>query len=177
MDKVLDDFEALLYRCEKPSQYIGGEFLSYKKDFNTSDVKFLLAFPDKYEIGISNFGHKILYHVINSRKNFLADRLYAPELDFKKLAQKKNFLLRGFDTKKNARDFDFIGFSLQYELYYTTILAMLEMSGIPVFAKERTKDYPIILAGGPCAFNPNPMWDFIDLFLIKFCWSCLTMFS
>ncbi len=166
MHNFLDEFEEILYHCERPSRYVGGEFLTCQKDFDKADVRVLLAFPDKYEIGISNFGHKILYHIINSHENFLADRVYAPDFDFKNLLEKNGKKLYGLDTKKPAKSFDMIGFSLQYELSYTTILAMLDMADIPVFSKDRKEGDPIIIAGGPCAFNPNPVCEFIDLFLI-----------
>ena len=162
----LDEYSPVLYNCERPSRYIGGEFLSIKKDFNNADVKILMAFPDKYEIGISNFGHKILYHIINNEENMLADRIYAPEKDFCELLEKYNKPLYSLDSKKPLNDFDFIGFALQYEMSYTTILKMLDMGKIPVLSKDRTKENPIIFAGGPCAYNPNPLSRFIDLFLI-----------
>ncbi len=166
MFNFFEEYQEILYNCEKPSRYTGGEFLSAEKDFDKSDVRFLLAFPDKYEIGISNFGHKILYHVINSKENFMADRVYAPENDFKDLLKANNKLLYGLDSKRSVKDFDLVAFGLQYELAYTTVLAMLEMSDIPVYSKDRTDDDPVIMAGGPCVFNPNPMIDFIDLFSI-----------
>ncbi len=159
-------YNEILYKCEKPSRYIGGEFLSANKNFDNAKVKVALAFPDKYEIGISNFGHKILYHILNEHKDFLADRVYAPEADFKGLLEAQEQVLYALDTKKPLQNFDFIGFALQYELSYTTILAMLEMAGISVFSADRGECEPIILAGGPCAFNPAPMSKFIDLFLI-----------
>lgn len=162
----LDEYSPVLYNCERPSRYIGGEFLSIKKDFNNADVKILMAFPDKYEIGISNFGHKILYHIINNEENMLADRIYASEKDFCELLEKYNKPLYSLDSKKPLNDFDFIGFALQYEMSYTTILKMLDMGKIPVLSKDRTKENPIIFAGGPCAYNPNPLSRFIDLFLI-----------
>ena len=162
----LDEYSPVLDNCERPSRYIGGEFLSIKKDFNNADVKILMAFPDKYEIGISNFGHKILYHIINNEENMLADRIYAPEKDFCELLEKYNKPLYSLDSKKPLNDFDFIGFALQYEMSYTTILKMLDMGKIPVLSKDRTKENPIIFAGGPCAYNPNPLSRFIDLFLI-----------
>lgn len=170
-----ENYNEILYKCEKPSRYIGGEFLSAKKDFDTAKVKVALAFPDKYEIGISNFGHKILYHILNEHQDFLADRVYAPEADFVRLLKGTDVAVRGgkngrelyaLDSKKSLRAFDFIGFALQYELSYTTILAMLDMSGIAVFSSDRVENDPIIIAGGPCAFNPAPMSKFIDLFLI-----------
>ena len=136
-DKFLEEYKEILYKCEKPSRYIGGEFLSFQKDFDKSDVKMLFAFPDKYEIGISNFGHKILYNIVNKREDLIADRVYAPEMDFCNLLKENNRLLYGLDTKRQMKDFDFIGFALQYELSYTTILAMLDMGGVPVLNKER----------------------------------------
>ncbi len=162
----LKEYSPILYKCERPSRYIGGEFLSIKKDFNKADTKVLLAFPDKYEIGISNFGHKILYHIINQKNNMLADRIYAPEQDFIELLYKYNKPLYSLDNKKPMREFNLIGFALQYEMSYTTILKMLEMGKIPVLSSDRRDDDPIIFAGGPCAYNPNPLSDFIDLFLI-----------
>lgn len=162
----LNEYSPVLYNCERPSRYIGGEFLSIKKDFDKAETKILLAFPDKYEIGISNFGHKILYHIINSKENLLADRVYAPEKDFCALLEKYNKTLYSLDNKKPLKAFDFIGFALQYEMSYTTILKMLEMADIPIFSSDRTEGDPIIFAGGPCAYNPNPISKFIDLFLI-----------
>ncbi len=166
LTEFLSEYSPVLYNCERPSRYIGGEFLSVKKDFNKADTKVLLAFPDKYEIGISNFGHKILYHIVNSKENLLADRIYAPEKDFCELLNKYNKPLYSLDNKKAMGDFDFIGFALQYEMSYTTILKMLEMGKIPIYSKDRNKEHPIILAGGPCAYNPNPISHFIDLFTI-----------
>ncbi len=162
----LNEYSPVLYNCERPSRYIGGEFLSVKKDFNKAETKILLAFPDKYEIGISNFGHKILYHIINNKDNLLADRVYAPEKDFCELLEKYNKTLYSLDNKQPLKAFNFIGFALQYEMSYTTILKMLEMANIPVLSSERKDDDPIIFAGGPCAYNPNPVSNFIDLFLI-----------
>lgn len=162
----LDKYSPVLYNCERPSRYIGGEFLSVKKDFNKAETKILLAFPDKYEIGISNFGHKILYHIINNKDNLLADRVYAPEKDFCELLEKYNKTLYSLDNKQPLKAFNFIGFALQYEMSYTTILKMLDMGNIPVLSCERKDNDPIIFAGGPCAYNPNPISNFIDLFLI-----------
>lgn len=149
-----------LYNCKKPYQYVGGEFLSYEKDFDSADVKLLMAFPDKYEIGISNLGVRVLYEQVNKVPNYMCDRLYAPEPDFVPES------LYGVESKRPAKDFDVIGFSLQWELAYPTVLKMLEMSGIPYRNEDRTDDDPIIVAGGPCTYNPLPMSDFIDCFMI-----------
>ena len=149
-----------LYKCNKPYQYVGGEFLSYNKDFDSAKVRFAFAFPDKYEIGISNLGLRILYDLINKHHRYMADRVYAPEKDF----QPK--LLYGLESKRNIKDFDAVGFSLQYEMSYPTVLKMLDMAGIPYRNDMRSDNDPIIIAGGPCAFNPLPVADFIDVFMI-----------
>ena len=149
-----------LFNATKPYQYVGGEFLSYNKDWSSSSVRFAFVFPDKYEIGISNLGVRIIYDRVNKVKHFLADRAYAPEPDF------KPDYLYGVESKRALKDFDGIGFSLQYELSYPTVLKMLEMSGISVKNSERREDEPIVFAGGPCAFNPLPLSDFIDVFCI-----------
>ena len=149
-----------LYRATKPYQYVGGEFLSYNKDWDSSSVKFVFAFPDKYEIGISNLGVRIIYDRVNKTERFMADRAYAPEPDF------KPEYLYGVESKRALKDFDGIGFSLQYEMSYPTVLKMLEMSGVGIKNTARRDDEPIIFAGGPCAFNPLPLSDFIDVFCI-----------
>lgn len=149
-----------LYNCTKPYQYVGGEFLSYNKDFDSAKVRYAFVFPDKYEIGISNLGVRVLYDVVNRHDGWMADRAYAPEGDFKPKT------LYGVESKRHLKDFDAIGFSLQYELAYPTVLKLLEMSGIPYRNDMRGEDDPIIMAGGPCAYNPLPMADFIDVFMI-----------
>ena len=159
-----DQHEAL-FKATKPYQYVGGEFLSYNKDFDSAKVRFAFVFPDKYEIGISNLGVRVIYDRVNAFERdgispFMADRAYAPEPDF------QPEFLYGVESKRALKDFDGIGFSLQYELSYPTVLKMLEMSGITVRNDERKEDEPIILAGGPCTYNPLPMAEFIDVFCI-----------
>lgn len=149
-----------LYNCTKPYQYVGGEFLSYNKDFDSAKVRYAFVFPDKYEIGISNLGVRVLYDVVNRHDGWMADRAYAPEGDFNPKT------LYGVESKRHLKDFDALGFSLQYELAYPTVLKLLEMSGIPYRNDMRGEDDPIIMAGGPCAYNPLPMADFIDVFMI-----------
>ena len=165
-DEFLKEYDEILTQTEKPSRYIGGEFGSYNKDFLSSSVRMLLAFPDKYEIGISNFGHKILYDIVNKSPDFMADRVYAPDKDFVSLLEKYNKELYALESKRKVKEFDVVGFGLQYELCYTTILKMLEMSKIEVLSEKRKESDPIILAGGPCATNPKPMNKFIDIFAI-----------
>ena len=154
-----------LFKATKPYQYVGGEFLSYNKDFDSAKVRFAFVFPDKYEIGISNLGVRVIYDRVNAFERdgifpFMADRAYAPEPDF------QPEFLYGVESKRALKDFDGIGFSLQYELAYPTVLKMMEMSGITVRNDERKEDEPIILAGGPCTYNPLPMVEFIDVFCI-----------
>ena len=149
-----------LYRCNKPYQYVGGEFLSYNKDFDNAKVRFAFAFPDKYEIGISNLGLRVLYDLVNKQPNYMADRVYAPESDF------QPEILYALESKKQIKDFDAIGFSLQYEMAYPTVLKMLDMAKIPYRNDMRKDSDPIIIAGGPCAFNPLPIAEFIDVFMI-----------
>lgn len=153
-------YHEALFKANKPYQYVGDEFLSLKKDFDSAKVRYALVFPDKYEIGISNLGLRVLYNCINDREEFMADRVYAPEKDFQPET------LYGLESKRPLKEFDAVGFSLQYELSYPTVLKMLEMSGIPYRNDERGEDDPIVMAGGPCAFNPLPMADFIDVFMI-----------
>lgn len=149
-----------LYKCNKPYQYVGGEFLSANKSFDNAKLRFTFVFPDKYEIGISNLGVRVLYGLINEQPDFMCDRTYAPEPDF------KPDILYGLESKRPVKDFDVVGFSLQYEMAYPTVLKLLEMSQIPYRNDMRGDDDPIVVAGGPCAFNPLPMADFIDVFLI-----------
>lgn len=160
MDCFFRDYHEALFKCNKPYQYVGGEFLSFNKDFDSAKVRFAFAFPDKYEIGISNLGVRVLYGLINEHHDYMCDRVYAPEPDF----QPKE--LYGLESKRKIKDFDAVGFSLQYEMAYPTVLKMLDMAGIPYKNSDRTDDHPIIIAGGPCAFNPLPLADFVDVFMI-----------
>lgn len=153
-------YHEALFNCNKPYQYVGGEFLSKNKSFDDAKVRFAFVFPDKYEIGISNLGLRVLYEQVNSQDAFMADRCYAPEPDFKPET------LYGLESKRPLKDFDALGFSLQYELAYPTVLKMLDMSGIPYRNDERSENDPIVIAGGPCAYNPLPVADFIDVFMI-----------
>ena len=165
-NNFLNEYGDILYQTERPSRYIGDEFGSYNKSFYDAKGKFLFAFPDKYEIGISNFGHKIIYDLINKKEDLMCDRIYAPDKDFIDLLSKNNLSLYALESKRKPIEFDIIGFALQYEMCYSTVLKMLEMSNIPIFNCERTEEHPIILAGGPCTSNPIPMSKFIDVFII-----------
>lgn len=161
-----ESIDKLLFNVNKPYQYAGHELYSYNKDFESSDVRFAVAFPDKYEVGASNLGHRIIYDTLNSIEGCMCDRAYAPDIDCKAEMEKQNIFLYGVESKVCLGDFDLLGFSLQYELAYPTVLALLKLSGIPVRSTLRNESDPIVLAGGPCCFNPEPMKDFIDGFLI-----------
>lgn len=160
------EIKKILADVTKPYQYIGDEYLAYKKKMSDEDVSIVFAFPDKYEIGVSNLGVRVLYYVVNKEDGLVADRAYAPEFDCKDALEKNNVKLYAVESKKPLKEFDFVGFSLQYELAYPTVLKMLDLADIPVKSKERGENDPIIVAGGPCCFNPKPMSEFIDLFLI-----------
>ncbi len=155
-----EEYHEHLHKCSKPYQYVGGEIFSANKDFDKASVRYAMCFPDKYEIGVSNLGARILYNQVNKQECFMSDRAYAPEPDF------KPNVLYGVETKRPLRDFDVIGFSLQYELAYPTVLKMLEMAQIHVRNEDRSDDEPIVVAGGPCAFNPLPLSRFIDVFMV-----------
>jgi len=160
------EYDNILFNVERPARYTGGEFGSYNKDFLSAKGRFLFAFPDKYEIGISNFGGKIIYDLINKESDLMCDRIYAPDKDFCKLLEENNKTLFALESKRKPKEFDIVGFGLQYEMCYTTVLKMLELSDIPVLSKDRYKSDPIILAGGPCVSNPSPISDFVDIFII-----------
>ncbi len=161
-----EKLEPLLLKVQKPARYIGGELHSIIKDKNKIKTRIALCFPDNYEIGMSHLGLKILYSLINEREEYWAERVYAPWVDFEKLMRENDIPLYGLESLDPLYDFDIIGFSLQYELSYTNILNMLDLGKINPIAKERTNDDPLIIAGGPCAMNPEPLADFIDLFQI-----------
>ena len=161
-----DKIEKLLLKVKSPSRYIGGELNSVVKDKNKVDVRFAFCFPDTYEIGMSHLGMKILYSLKNARENIWCERVFAPDVDFEQLMRENDIPLYGLESLEPVKDFDFIGFTVQFELCYTNILNMLDLAGLPVKACDRTDEHPIIVAGGPCVCNPEPLADFIDLFII-----------
>ena len=161
------DWQKLLLRVEKPSRYMGGELNSYHKKWDKAEVRLALAFPDTYEVGMSHLGMALLYHGVNSHEEFLADRVYAPWIDMEKELRRSRFPLLSLDQKRPVGDFDIVGFSLQYELSYTNILTMLDLAGIPLFARHRQKgNWPLIIGGGPCVSNPEPVTPFFDFFVL-----------
>ncbi len=151
---------------EKPSRYIGREFLTVHKDPEAAAVRVALAFPDVYEIGMSHLGLKILYQLLNRRPEVVAERVYCPWPDFEALARGRGIPLASIESGLPLRAFDLVGFTLQYELSYATILHMLELGGIPLRSAARGEGDPFVLAGGPCAYSPEPIADFIDCFVI-----------
>ena len=158
--------DQLLKRVEKPGRYIGGEINSARKDPNSVDANFAFAFPDIYEIGMSYLGLQILYHELNQCENIFCQRVFAPAVDMEKLMREEGVPLMTLEAKMPLREMDIVGFTLQYEMSFTTVLNMLDLAKIPVFTAERNENDPLIIAGGPCAFNPEPLTDFIDVFLI-----------
>lgn len=157
--------EKILPRVLKPARYIGGEWGAVSKEPAEVDVRIALAFPDVYEIGMSNLGLRILYHALNQNKNVFAERVFAPWPDMEQEMRAAGLPLFSLETLSPVSDFDVVGFSLSYELSYTNVLNMLDLAGIPQLSAERTDDDPIIIAGGHCTFNPEPMADFIDAFV------------
>jgi len=162
-NKALDK---LLKKIEKPARYIGGEINSVQKDVSAVDVRFGFAFPDTYEIGMSYLGLQILYTILNKQDAVFCERIFAPAPDMEALMRTEGLSLFTLETKMPIKELDIIGFTLQYELSYTNILNMLDLGNIPLLSKDRDETCPLIIAGGPCAYNPEPLSDIFDLFLI-----------
>ena len=162
--RVLD--ERVLPFVETPAQYIGSEPNIIVKNRNDVDVTFALAFPDAYTVGISHLGLQILYSILNARDDVAAERVYAPMPDMTAKLREERVPLYSLETFTPLREFDVVGFSLQYEMCCTNVLLMLDLAGIPLLSERRTQEDPLVVAGGPCAFNPEPMSGFIDLFII-----------
>ncbi|MBQ3856430.1 MAG: TIGR03960 family B12-binding radical SAM protein [Ruminococcus sp.] len=167
MSTLKEKIEKHLLEVQKPSRYIGGEVGSVIKDKSKVDVRFAFCFPDTYDIGMSHLGMKILYSLTNERENYWCERCFAPGLDFEEIMRKNDIPLYALESLDPIKDFDFIGFTLQYELSYTGVLNMLDLAGIPVFSKDRTEELTqIVVAGGPCVCNPEPLADFFDIFIL-----------
>jgi radical SAM family uncharacterized protein len=156
----------ILHKIIRPARYTGGEWNSIIKDWDTVPIKVALAYPDTYEIGMSNLAIPILYEILNKETDVLAERVYAPWVDMEAALRENKVQLFSLESQRPLKEFDIIGFSLGYELGYTNVLNMLHLAGIPVLAADRKDSYPLIIAGGTCVLNPEPMADFIDAFVI-----------
>ena len=161
-----EQIDSLLDRVQKPARYMGGEMNCVLKDPNRVDIRYAFAFPDVYEVGMSHLGSRILYDIINKREDALCERVFMPWVDMADLMRQEGVPLFSLETRSPVGGFDMLGFTLQYEMSYTNILEMLDLSGIPLRSEDRTWEHPIVIAGGPCAFNPEPLYAFIDAFSI-----------
>ena len=158
--------DQLLTRVSKPARYTGGEWNSVTKDWRSATVRIALAFPDNYDIGMSNMGLGILYDLLNKIEDVASERVFAPWEDMEAEMRREGSLLWSLESRHPVRDFDILGFTLQYEMGYTNVLNMLDLAGIPIWSKERGEDHPIVIAGGSGAFNPEPLAPFIDAFFL-----------
>ncbi|MBM6947505.1 TIGR03960 family B12-binding radical SAM protein [Mordavella massiliensis] len=158
--------DEILLKIEKPARYIGGEVNSVMKDKEKVDVRFAMCFPDVYEIGMSHLGIQILYDMFNRMEDVWCERVYSPWTDLDAVMREEKIPLFALESQDPIKDFDFLGITIQYEMCYTNILQVLDLSGIPLLAADRTEDCPVVIGGGPCAYNPEPLADFFDLFYI-----------
>ena len=156
----------ILMKIEKPARYIGGEVNAVVKDLQNVDIRFAMCFPDVYEIGMSHLGIQILYDMFNRRDDVWCERVYSPWVDLDKVMREEKIPLFALESQDPVRDFDFLGITIQYEMCYTNILQVLDLACIPLHAKDRTEEDPIVIGGGPCAYNPEPIAEFFDMFYI-----------
>ncbi|MCI8854695.1 MAG: B12-binding domain-containing radical SAM protein, partial [Lachnospiraceae bacterium] len=158
--------DEILLKVEKPARYLGNEINRVMKNANQVEIRFAMCFPDVYEIGMSHLGIQILYDLFNRREDTWCERVYSPWVDLDRILREKQIPLFALESQDPVREFDFLGITLQYEMCYTNVLQVLELSQIPLHARERTNEDPIVIGGGPCASNPEPLADFFDLFYI-----------
>lgn len=158
--------DEILLTIEKPARYIGGEVNMQVKNLEEIDIRYCMCFPDVYEIGMSHLGIQILYDMFNRREDTYCERVYSPWVDLDKIMREQKIPLFALESQDPVKNFDFLGITLQYEMCYTNILQILELSQIPIYAKDRTEEDPIVIGGGPCSYNPEPIADFFDLFYI-----------
>lgn len=156
----------ILMKIEKPARYIGNEVNAVVKDKTKVNIRFAMCFPDVYEIGMSHLGIQILYDMFNSMEDVWCERVYSPWLDLDKIMREEKIPLFALESQDPIKDFDFLGITIQYEMCYTNILQVLDLAQIPLLASEREEDCPIVIGGGPCAYNPEPIADFFDMFYI-----------
>lgn len=164
MKKAIPD--EILLQVEKPARYVGREVNMVKKDPESVDIRFAFCFPDVYEVGMSHLGLQILYFFLNRRKDTYCERAFSPWTDLEEKMRENNIPMFAIESQEPLRNFDFVGFTLQYELCYTNLINMLDLSQIPVLSSERTEEDPIIICGGSCAYNPEPLADFVDIFYL-----------
>lgn len=160
---IKKEVEKILQYVQKPARYVGGELKSVVKNPNEVDIRYAFCFPDIYEIGMSHLGMKILYGLVNEREDAWCERVFAPDVDMEEQMRKNNVPLFALESGDYIKDFDIIGFTLMYELCYTNVLNMLDLAGIPLYSKDRDELTPVICCGGPCACNPEPIADFMDI--------------
>lgn len=158
--------DEILMSVEKPARYIGGEVNAVMKEKERVDIRFAMCFPDVYEIGMSHLGIQILYDMFNQREDIWCERVYSPWTDMDRVLRERRIPLFALESQDPVKDFDFLGITIQYEMCYTNILQVLDLAQIPLKAGERTKEHPFVIGGGPCAYNPEPLADFFDLFYI-----------
>ena len=158
--------DEILLKIEKPARYIGNEVNSVNKDASKVDVRFAMCFPDVYEIGMSHLGIQILYDMFNKREDVWCERVYSPWPDLDAVMREKEIPLFALESQDPIKDFDFLGITIQYEMCYTNILQILDLSRIPLRSKDRGEEYPIVMGGGPCTYNPEPLAEFFDVFYI-----------
>ena len=158
--------DEILLKIEKPARYIGNEVNSVMKDKNQVDIRFAMCFPDVYEIGMSHLGIQILYDMFNRRDDTWCERVYSPWSDLDKIMREEKIPLFALESQDSIKDFDFLGITIQYEMCYTNILQILDLSQMPLRAKDRGEEYPIVMGGGPCTYNPEPLAEFFDIFYI-----------
>ena len=161
MYKAVSD--EILLQVDKPARYTGGEVNMVKKDLSNIDIRFAFCFPDVYEVGMSHLGLQILYYFLNRREDTYCERAFAPWTDMEQKMRENNIPLYALESQQPLKNFDFVGFTLQYELCYTNVLNMLDLAGIHIYSKDRTEDEPIIICGGSCAYNAEPLADFVDI--------------
>ena len=158
--------DEILLNIEKPARYIGNEVNSVMKDKDQVDIRFAMCFPDVYEIGMSYLGIQIIYDMLNQRDDVYCERLYSPWMDLDAVMRERHIPLFALESQDSIKDFDFLAITLQYEMCYTNVLQILDLSRIPLKSKDRTADHPFVIGGGPCAYNPEPLAEFFDIFYI-----------
>src|SRR5574342_337911 len=158
--------DELILSAQKPSRYVGGEFGAIQKDLSAARLKFALAFPDTYEVGMSNLGFRLLYHALNDVPGVACERVFLPWPDMEPMLRERGLPLFTLESRAPVRDFDVLGITLQFELCYTGALALVDLAGIPVLSRDRGPADPVVVGGGPCAFNPEPIADFFDAFAV-----------